>query len=155
MKNEIKEYNTRYFIGVEYEGGIKPNVKPKIDQLWQDFLGEDIKLLQHINTLDHFIGLECYPPDFKTSYELDYYAMIETPEHVELPGFVSKKLPSGTYICFVIEFDDIATEIQACYKYVKHNQIRVHYGFDYEDYISGQDYTKPGARLHFCLLLED
>ena len=44
MKHKIMEYDERYFIGIEYEGGVKPGVQAKFGQLWDDFLREDIKL---------------------------------------------------------------------------------------------------------------
>ncbi len=155
MKYEIKEFNERFFIGVEYAGGIKPGSNPQIGQLWDEFLNEDLKLIIDIPNHDKFVGLECYPPDFGETQTFDYFALLQTNELVKRDGFTSKKLPKGKYILFSIEFDQIRDEIQRVYKYVKENNIKIHMGFDYEDYIKGQDYRKPGARLNFALMLEE
>lgn len=155
MKFTTKEFEERFFIGVEYEGGVKPGDAPKFGQLWDDFLKEDIKLLIDVSDKNKFIGLECYPPDFKESRIFDYFALLETNELVKRDGFTSKKLPKGTYVLFEIHFDEIHDEIQQVYQYVKEHNMNIHYGFDYEDYLEGQDYTKPGAILNFALKLEE
>lgn len=155
MKYITKEFEERFFIGVEYEGGIKPGDNSKVGQLWDDFLRDDLQLLIDVSNKDKFIGLECYPPDFKETQTFDYYALLETTELVKRDGFTSKKLPKGKYLLFEIEFDDIKEEIKRVYQYIRNNKIQIHYGFDYEDYIKDQDYTKPGAILNFALKLEE
>jgi len=155
MKFITKEFDERFFIGIEYQGGVKPGDSPKFGQLWDGFLREDIKLLKDVPNKNKFIGLECYPPDFRETKTYDYYALLETNDLVKKDGFTSKKLPKGTYVLFEINFDQIHDEIQKVYKHVKENNMNIHYGFDYEDYLLGQDYTKPGAILNFCLKLEE
>lgn len=155
MNYKICEYETRFYIGVEYQGGVKNGITPKIQELWNDFLNEDLKLLISVPNYEKFIGLECYPPDFNESRNFDYFALLETKELVRKPGFISKKLPKGTYIEFKVNFDDIHTEIQRVYQYVKENGIKIHYGFDYEDYIKGQDYYEENAILNFVLKLDE
>jgi len=155
MNYKISEYETRFFIGVEYEGGVKNGVNPKISELWNVFLNEDLKLLISVPNFEKFIGLECYPPDFKETKNYDYYALLETKELVKKDGFVSKKLPKGKYIEFEVQFDDLHNEIHRVYKYVKDNALNIHYGFDYEDYIKGQDYYVEKAILNFVLKLEE
>ncbi len=155
MKYITKVYEERFFIGVEYEGGVKPGDEPKFGQLWDDFLRDDLLLLKDVPNKNKFIGLECYPPDFKESRTFDYYALLETNELVKHDGFTSKKLPKGTYVLFEIKFDVIHDEIKRVYQYVKEHNMNIHYGFDYEDYLVEEDYTKPGATLNFVLKLEE
>ncbi len=81
--------------------------------------------------------------------------MLETKELVKKDGFVSKKLPKGKYIEFEINFDNLHDEMQKVYQYVKENNLTIHYGFDYEDYLKGQDYNKDDAILNFVLKLEE
>jgi predicted transcriptional regulator YdeE len=155
MNYKISEYKTRFFIGVEYEGGVKSGSNPKLGELWNIFLSEDLKLLIDVPNYEKFIGLECYPPDFKDLKTFDYYALLETKELVKKDGFVSKKLPKGKYIEFEINFDNLHDEMQKVYQYVKENNLTIHYGFDYEDYLKGQDYNKDDAILNFVLKLEE
>ncbi len=155
MEYKIVEHDERYFLGVEFQGGVSLDSNPKLGQLWNEFLGEDIKLIKKDMLLDKFIGLECYPPDFNESKTYDYFALVETKELVKQPGFVSKKLPKGKYISFVIKFDEITTERIKVYKYIAENKIHYHPGFDIEDYLEGQDYRTSGAILQFSLLLEE
>lgn len=155
MKYTTKEFEERYFIGVEYPGGVLAGSPPKLGQLWDDFLRDDLELLIDVPNKDKFIGLECYPPDFKETRTFDYFALLETNELVKKDGFTSKKLPKGTYVLFEISFDNIHNDIQEVYNYVKETNMNIHYGFDYEDYIKGQDYTKEGAILNFALKLEE
>ena len=155
MNYKISEYETRYYVGVEYEGGVKSGSNPNLGELWNVFLKEDLTLLMDVPNYEKFIGLECYPPDFKESKNYDYYALLETKELVKKPGFTSKKLPKGKYIEFEIQFDTIHDEIQNVYQYIRDNNLVIHYGFDYEDYIKGQDYDSNGAILNFVLKLEE
>lgn len=155
MKYFIKEMEERFFIGIEVEGGIPFDDLTKAGKLWDTFLTEDIKLLSNVNHLNKFIGLECYAPDVMEIKKFDYYAMTETNGKVKCDGFSTKKLPKGKYIFFEIEFDNIRNDIQAVYKFIKEQDIKVHMGFDFEDYLQNQDYTKEGAMLNFAMLLED
>lgn len=155
MKYITREFPERYYIGVEYEGGITPGKPNKIGDLWSVFFNEDMKLLNGVELIDEYIGLECYPPDFKETRQLDYYAMAQTKELVKIDGFSSKKLPEGKYISFEVQFDNLYNEIQQVFNYMKENDINAHMGFDFEEYINGQDYMKDGAILYFSLLLED
>lgn len=153
MKHNIKQYKERYFIGIEYEGGITADQIHSIPTLWEDFM-RDIQLLQDAPLKQKYIGLECYPPDFRDSQTMDYYAMVETSELIERDGFVSKRLPAGSYIRFEIEFDQLTTDIPKAYQYLKDHQIRYHNMFDYEDYCADQDYSQPGATLYISFLLD-
>ena len=63
-------------------------------------------------------------------------------------------MPKGKYICFDVSYDNLHDEIQKVYQYAKDEKMPIHFGFDYEEYITDQDYTKEGARLNFCLKLE-
>lgn len=154
MKFVKREFPERYFIGVEYEGGLQHGVPHKIPALWDVFLREDIKLLHNDDIIQQFIGLECYPPDFMETHSIDYYAMVQTKTKVEQAGFVTKKLPAGTYVSFEIQMDNLMNDIQRVYEYVKQHQYKIHYGFDFEEYLMTEDYTKPGAILYFSMMLE-
>jgi len=148
-----KEFEERYYIGVELEGGVDFVNQPKIRELWDDFMTNDLVLLNDVSTLDNFIGLECYPPDFMETKKIDYYAMVQVETLVKQDGFVTKKLPQGTYIHFPVECDRLSEQIHEVYAYIKAQKINVHMGFDFESYLKGQDYSKPGAILHFSFLM--
>ena len=155
MKYSVTTYPERYFIGIELDNGFALGENDRIGQLWDSFLKEDIQLLPHDQLLTKFIGLECYPPDFMETKRFDYFALVQTTTLMKQNGFVSKKLPAGQYISFEIAFDDVSTQIHKCYQYLAENNIKVHMGFDFEDYLEGQDYQRDGAILHFTLLLDD
>ncbi len=155
MKHIIKHYEERYFIGVEVEGGVDFDSLASIQTLWDTFLTEDMKLIADAPITTKCIGLECYPPDFMETRSFDYFALVQTERLIHRDGFVSKKLPAGNYISFPIEFDHIRDGIQRVYNYLRDQDIAVHMAFDFEDYLEEQDYTKPGAILHFSFLLEE
>jgi len=155
MKYIITEYPERYYIGIELENGFTLGENNRIGTLWDEFLGDGMTLLNDVETLHDFIGLESYPPDFMETKRFDYFALVQTPTLIEEPGFVSKKLPAGKYLSFEIPFTNITDEIHKCYQYAKEHQFKIHMGFDFEDYLKGEDYGKPGAILHFTFLLED
>ena len=155
MKHFVKEFDTRYFIGVEKEGGIELGSPNDLNDFWNVFLEEDIKLLKSFVEPINVIGLDSYPPDFRETKVFDYYAMVETKEQYNQAGFVSKKLPKGKYIVFELSHDNLQEEIRQVYRYLKKENITVHTGFDYEDFLNDEDYTKEGALIHFGLLLED
>ncbi len=154
MKHIIQEYPERYYIGIELENGFALGENNRIGELWDSFLQDDIHLLPNDMKTTSFIGLECYPPDFMETKRFDYFAMMQTPVLIKQNGFATKKLPAGRYISFEIPFDHIVDSIHNCYKYIQEKGIKVHMGFDFEDYLEGQDYRREGAILHFSLLLE-
>jgi predicted transcriptional regulator YdeE len=154
MKYSVVDYDERFYIGVEFPGGVNLSQNPNISNFWNDFLRDDLPLLQDIPSKNLFIGLECYPPDFKDTHTFDYYALVETNQLEHKDGFVSKKLPKGKYILFEIEFDDLMNEMQRAYQFAQKEKMPIHYGFDYEQYLMGEDYTKPGAKLQFVIKLE-
>ncbi len=157
MKYFIKEYDTRYFAGIEFENGVSNlDDMKKIPKLWDKLFVTDLKNIQNTKSPHHFIGLEMYGLDFQETGTFDYYAMIETEGLIEPNlGIVTKKLKKGRYICFPIPFDQISQEIKLIYDYIKSEKIKVHMGFDYEDYLPTEDYGEAGAILNFCLLLEE
>lgn len=154
MKHRIKEYPERYFIGIEFEGGVTPDKIANIPSLWESFMS-DIQLLKEEPLKRKFIGLECYPPDFMETNIMDYYAMVETTTLIEHDGFVSKRLPVGRFIEFDVRFDYLHNDMQQVYQYLKDHQIDVHNTFDYEDYLEDEVYDQPGAMLRFCFMMND
>jgi hypothetical protein len=154
LKHRIKEHPERFFIGIEYEGGITSDMISQIPTLWESFMS-DIQLLKEEPLKQKFVGLECYPPDFMETKVMDYYAMVETTSLIEHDGFVSKRLPAGRYIEFDVQFDQLHDDMQRVYQYLKDENMAVHTTFDYEDYLAEENYSEPGAMLRFCFLLND
>lgn len=155
MKYEIKEYETRYFAGVEHPGGVDVSLgQVDLQKTWDELFKVHLdKILDKVEPFN-YIGLECYPPDFMDEQVFDYYAMVQTKELInETNGITTKKLPKGKYIQFTIAFNQIKDEIHKVYKFIKDNDIIVNRGFDFEQYIDGVDYTKDDALLLFCFLL--
>jgi len=158
MKYFIKEYETRYFAGIEFPNGIqlKKNDQKKIPKLWEQYFEGVSQRIKNQVEPNHVIGLEFYPFDFKETTTYNYFALAETKDLIEaFTGVVTKKLRKGKYICFPIKFDEISQEIQKVYKFIKDNDIKVHRGFDYEDYLPSEDYGNPEAILNFCLMIEE
>lgn len=155
MKYIVRDYEERFFIGLEHTPSIKAGVPHKIPALWTKFMQKEYKNLKKAELVNNFIGLECYPPDFMESHEFDYYVLVESKFLINKDGFVSKKLPKGKYISFEITFTSIYDDIQRVYKYIKEHKVHVHYGFDYEEYLTGEDYNNPQAKLYFSLLLKN
>ncbi len=158
MKYFIKNYDTRFFAGIEFPGGINPQAEDiyEIPDLWERLFGHAVGQIDHKVVPHHFIGLECYPFDFSETGSFDYFALVETERLIDVPeGLVTKKLKKGRYICFPIHFDHIREEIQQVYAYIKAERIHIHMGFDYEDYLVEENYGERGAILNFCLLLDE
>lgn len=158
MKYFIKAYEKRYFAGLELPNGIKLNANnaSKIKELWEVFMNKHVANIPNQINPNNYIGLEIYPFDFKETGTFDYYALTEITELIKTDEtIVTKKLKPGRYICFPIKLIDIMNEIQKVYTYIKEKEINVHMGFDYEEYITGEDYSNKDATLNFCLLMED
>jgi predicted transcriptional regulator YdeE len=153
MKHRIRHHDERYFIGIEFAGGVTPDQMDGIPRLWEDFM-KDITLLADAPLVRKYIGLECYPPDFIETKTMDYYALVQTKTLIHRDGFVSKRLPAGDYIEFLVEFDDLPRQFETVYRYLRDHEIRCHSTFDYEDYQSDQDYNAPGATLYLAFLLD-
>lgn len=155
MKYRIESYATRYFIGVEKQGGILLGNEENIETLWEEFIAEDITLLKNLVKPIHYIGLDCYPPDFKDEKRFDYFVMAEVNSKEKQPGFVLKKLPEGRYMIFEIPNEQVQNQIRKVYQYVKENKISVHMGFDYEDFSSANKFFDTSSTLEFALLLNE
>ncbi len=158
MEYIIKDYETRYFAGIELEGGIdlESDDRKKIPQLWNEFFNTYVPKIPAVKEPNKFIGLEMYPLDFMETKNFYYYAMIQTDKLIEgTEGIVTKKLPKGKYISFPVEFDRIIEEIGKVYDYLKKEKIQVHMGFDVEDYLVTQNYNDRGAILHMTFMLKE
>lgn len=155
MKYIVRDFEERYYVGIEHTPTIKQGVPHQISALWTKFMDEKYPTLKKAELLHNFIGLECYPPDFMESREFDYFCLVETKFLIKTDGFVSKKLPKGKYISFEITFKSIFDDIQNVYKYVNEHKMKVHYGFDFEEYLTGEDYKNTDSKLYFSLLLEN
>ncbi len=155
MKYIVRDFEERYYIGLEHIPTIKAGVPHQIPDLWDTFMTKAYPILNKAELYDNFIGLECYPPDFLENQEFDYFSLVESKYLIKMDGFVSKKMPKGKYISFEIEFDSIHDDIQKVYKYVKEHNVKVHYGFDYEEYLPNEEYREKGAKLYFTLMLEN
>ena len=153
LKYTIKTYDTRYFAGIEKEGGITVGENEDLSEFWDVFLNEDLALLGNVKHPLNIIGLDCYPPDFKEQQQFDYYAMVEVIDAEKQSGFVTKKLPKGEYILFEIPNENIQDEIRQVYQYIKRSNIKIHPGFDYEDFVT-TDKDIDNAIVYFALLLE-
>ena len=156
MKYEVKDYKERYFAGIEFEGGITLGSKVDLPKLWDEFLNDVLEEIPLRKKGFHMIGLECYPPDFMESKVFDYYALVETESLVKsTDNYVTKKLPKGKYICFEVGFDTLKDDIHKVYAYIKEHKVKVHKGFDFEEYLEGQKYYESGAILNFSFLLDE
>ncbi|MFK5883213.1 MAG: GyrI-like domain-containing protein [Candidatus Izemoplasma sp.] len=153
MKYIIKNYPERYYLGIEHLGGITIGKPNSITKTWKDFFDNDLNFIEDIKDGGKFVGLECYPIDFLETKQLDYFVLCEVKSVIHKEGFISKKIPAGKYICFSINYNDIPKEIVKVHQHIKENDIKVSYSFDYEEYLSSQDYTKKGSILNFCLKL--
>lgn len=155
MKYEVKDFDERYFAGIEFEGGLALGETSKTTKLWDNFLKNVLSEIPSKKKGFPLIGLECYPPDFMEIKTFDYYALVETDFLIEKSDkYVTKKLPKGKYISFEIEFDTLHEDIHRVYKYVDEHNVKIHKGFDVEEYIEGQKYNERGAILNFSFLLE-
>ncbi len=155
MKYTILEFEERYFAGCGIEVVFDSDICP--GSTW-DTLHSGVKQRIVGAKVPHkYIGLECYPPDFPDSGGFDYYALIEIEQDAvqkEEDDIITKKVPGGKYICFEASLDTIAEDIQGAYKYCKDNDIKIHYGFDFEDYMD-PSYNSDDIPLRFCIKLEE
>ena len=143
MKYFIKEYETRYFAGIEIPEGINYKNKnlSKIPKYWDIFYKEICSKIDNQIEPNHYIGLEVYPFDFKETGIFDYNILAETKKLIiEKENIITKKLNKGRYICFPINYSNVFKEIQKVYQYINDQNIKIHKGFDYEDYLLNENY---------------
>jgi len=129
MKYEVKDFEERYFAGLEFEGGVTLGKKDDIPKLWDKFLNDVLEDIPSRKKGFPVIGLECYPPDFMESKVYDYYSLVETEGLITSDDlYVTKKLPKGKYISFEIGFDlfpDYAFRIGDVLHF-----LHIHFGLD-------------------------
>lgn len=156
MKYEVKDYKERYYAGIEIDGGVTLGEVENLPLLWNKFFNEVLKEIPSKKKGNPVIGLECYPPDFMETKTFDYYTLVETSELIESTDtYITKKLPKGKYISFEVGFDTLKDDIKNVYKYIKEHNVKIHKGFDFEEYLEGQKYYESGAILHFSFLLDE
>lgn len=155
MKYEISEHEVRYYAGIEHPDGITLTVdNDSMGNLWKKFFKDYFEVIPKKFEPSTFIGLECFPPDYKEVKVYDYYAMVQTTTLIEhTDKIVTMKLPKGEYITFLLNFSKLRDEIQRVYRFVKVNNIRINHGFDVEEYLSEEDYAKENAKIKFSLLV--
>lgn len=135
MKYIIKEYDTRYFAGIELIGGFKigSDGQKKVPELWKDLDSLYLNDISNIKEPLSRVGLEIYRYDFMESKMVDYYAMVQTNDLIEVDDtLVTKKLPRGKYILFPIAKEKVYSEIKNVYKFVENQNFNVHLGFHIE-----------------------
>ena len=156
MKYEVKDFEERYFAGIEFEGGVSLGENQNIPKLWDKFLNSVLEKIPSRKKGFPVIGLECYPPNFMETKVFDYYTLVETNGLVENNDlYVTKKLPKGKYISFEVGFDTLHEDIKKVYKYIEEHNVKVHKGFDFEEYLEDEKYYESGAVLNFSFMLDD
>lgn len=155
MEYKVKDFETRYFAGIELIGGYKigSEDQKKIPGLFEELENLYLDDIPSKKSPESFIGLEIYRFDFMESKMVDYFAMIETNGLVEIDedNLVTKKLPKGKYIMFPINRERMFDEIKRVYKYVEQEKINVHLGFHVEMYM--QHFNDK--EMYLCFKLED
>ncbi|MGE4571571.1 MAG: GyrI-like domain-containing protein [Candidatus Izemoplasmatales bacterium] len=157
MEYIVKDFETRYYAGIEMIGGFKIGSDDhlKLPGLWEELENLYMSEIPNKITPLRFIGLEIYRFDFMESKTVDYYAMVQTDGLVEVDeeNLVTKKLPKGKYIMFPINKKDLKNEIKKVYKYVENEDLNVHLGFHVEDYQdeSGSHFNNQKLYLSFKL----
>ena len=73
MKYEIKEFDTRYFAGIEHPNGVDISLKQMdLQKTWTELFKVHPEKIENKVEPNNFIGLECYPPDFMDEKVFDY-----------------------------------------------------------------------------------
>lgn len=155
MEYKVKDFETRYFAGIELIGGYKigSEDQKKIPGLFEELENLYLDDIPSKKSPESFIGLEIYRFDFMESKMVDYFAMVETNGLVEIDedNLVTKKLPKGKYIMFPISRERMFDEIKRVYKYVEQEKINVHLGFHVEMYM--QHFNDK--EMYLCFKLEE
>ena len=139
MKYIIKDYDIRYFAGIELIGGLKADEgeKARTLDLWRDFMSLYIKLIPKQVKPVNLIGLQIYRYDFNESKMLDYYALVEIEELLTNldEEIITKKLPQGKYISFKINPNQLQSETEKIYAFVKENDIKARLDYNVIEYL--------------------
>lgn len=159
MEYNIKEFETRYFAGIELIGGYKigsddikkiPGLFEELENVYLDDIDLKKKPLQ-------YIGLETYRFDFMESKMVDYYAMVETQGLIDVEedgNLLTKKLPKGKYIMFPIKKSHRKDDIKKVYRYVEEKEINVHLGFHVEMYGHNDTSHFNKENIYLCFKLD-
>ena len=158
MRYFVKEYDTRYFAGIEMIGGFKVGSEDhkKVPDLWGDLESLYLDDISNKITPLKKVGLEIYRFDFMESKMVDYYATVETSGLIEVndDSLVTKKLPKGEYILFPMSRDNIYEDIKKIYRYIQKENINVHLGFHVEIY-QDEDVTTNKNTMYLSFKLEE
>jgi len=157
MKYKFIEQDERYFAGIEHSEELlfgENNVK--VGETWKRIFHEFYDVIKMKTEPHQMIGLNCSSIDFEDTGKVNYFAMVETIALIEQDASLKrKKLPKGKYVCFDVSLEKMAEERRQVYEYCKDNNINIHEGFDYENYLNHVNYQEPNAMLEICLKLED
>jgi len=160
MEYIVKEYEIRYFAGIELIGGFKVGSEDhkKIPGLFEELENVYLSDIESKKEPFKYVGLEIYRFDFMESKMVDYFAMVETKGLIEVSeedNLVTKKLPQGKYIMFPINKANMASEIKKVYRYVEEEDINVHLGFHVELYEDDDKSHFNNEKLYLCFKLEE
>jgi predicted transcriptional regulator YdeE len=156
MDYKIIEQDERYFCGIEHETELEFGENSDIYKTWNKMFHEAYGVIKMKTNPHQMIGLNCYDFDFKETNKVTYYALAETIDLIpQEEHLITKKIPKGRYICFTVSYFNIGEERKRVYEYCKNNQIHIHMGFDYENFLNSVDYQKEDAVCELCIKLED
>ena len=160
MEYIVKDYETRYYAGIELIGGFKigSDDQKKIPGLFEELENVYLSDIPSKKEPLSFVGLEMYRFDFMESKMVDYFALVETKGLVDLEeedNLVTKKLPKGKYIMFPIKKEQMANQIKKVYRYVEEEEINVHLGFHVELYEHNNKSHFNNEKLYLCFKLEE
>lgn len=158
MEYIVKDYETRYFAGIEMIGGFKVGTKEqdKVKDLWKDLKELYIHDIVHKSKPLNMSGLEIYRFDFMESKMVDYYALVQTDGLVEVneDSLVTKKLPKGQYILFPLDKTNKQEGFKKVYQYIEDEELNIHIGFHVEIY-KEHDLNFPENTMYLSFKLED
>lgn len=158
MEYVIKDFDTRYYAGIELIGGFRigSEDQKKIPGLWEELENLYLNDIPQVKEPINFIGLEIYRFDFMESKTVDYFALVETNGLIEVDedNLVTKKLPKGRYMMFPIVKSDVSNQIKQVYKFIEKEEFNVHIGFHVEDYQSESGSHFNNEKMYLCFKLE-
>jgi predicted transcriptional regulator YdeE len=147
MKYEIFERPEVHYVGLKLEVDMKTIEESNIGELWTKLFADAENL--NIDYSQECIGLEKYSKDTMETGLFDYYALAPTTKITDLGGYYSyMSLPAGKYIKFPVIFKDLGPKLfKSVYDYIKANDIKVDYNFDFELYPTNFNSDNPDAEL--------
>lgn len=149
MKYNIKDEPSRVYYGLSEVIDLNSGDNTPYAEIWSKS-GQHFDM-KYYNPDWSSIGLEMYPHNFMEIRKYTYSALYPVNSTEGLNQNRVIRIPAGKFIRFETTFGELVKGfIPKVYNYIRENNIKVSYEYDYEEYPPEFHHEDPNSTVYVC-----